>query len=50
MLVTLATAPDGTVEAVAHPELPQAAVMWHPERATDDDADRAMLRALVERG
>jgi N5-(cytidine 5'-diphosphoramidyl)-L-glutamine hydrolase len=48
-LVALATAPDGTVEAVAHPDLPQAAVMWHPERATDNDADRALLLALVER-
>lgn len=49
-LVPLATAPDGTIEAAAHPDLPQAAVMWHPERATDDDADRALLQALVERG
>jgi gamma-glutamyl-gamma-aminobutyrate hydrolase PuuD len=49
-LVPLATAPDGTVEAVAHPDLPQAAVMWHPERAVDDESDRLVLRALVERG
>ncbi len=46
-LTILATAPDGTVEAVAHPELPQAGIMWHPERAPADAEDRALLAALL---
>jgi putative glutamine amidotransferase len=43
----LATAPDGSVEAVAHTDLPQVGVMWHPERVQHDEADRALLTALV---
>ena len=31
-LEPMATAPDGTVEAAVHPDLPWAGVMWHPER------------------
>jgi gamma-glutamyl-gamma-aminobutyrate hydrolase PuuD len=46
-LLVLASAPDGTVEAVAHPSLPQVGVMWHPERPIADPADRALLDALV---
>jgi gamma-glutamyl-gamma-aminobutyrate hydrolase PuuD len=45
--VILATAADGTVEAVAHRDLPQVGVMWHPERPTRDAADRALLDALL---
>ncbi len=46
-LVAIAHAPDGSVEAVAHRTLPQVGVMWHPERAPGDAADRALLTALV---
>lgn len=31
-LVPLALADDGSVEALAHVELPQLGVLWHPER------------------
>ena len=47
-LRVLATAPDGTVEAVVHPELSQVGVMWHPERDPADDADRALLAWMLE--
>ena len=46
-LDVLATAPDGSVEAVAHPTLPQVGIMWHPERAEPDPADRALLDSLI---
>jgi N5-(cytidine 5'-diphosphoramidyl)-L-glutamine hydrolase len=49
ILEVLATAPDGTVESVAHRTLPQVGVMWHPERAVPDPADRELLADLVER-
>ena len=43
----LAFARDGTVEALFHPELPMAAVMWHPERpGPSRDADACLLRHL----
>jgi putative glutamine amidotransferase len=48
-LEILATAPDGSVEAVAHRTLPQVGIMWHPERATPDPADRELLARLIER-
>jgi putative glutamine amidotransferase len=48
-LTPAATAPDGTVEAVVHRDLPQVGVMWHPERAPADPADRAVLAALLDR-
>ena len=47
-LRVLATAPDGTVEAVVHPELSQVGVMWHPERDPADDADRALLAWVLK--
>lgn len=47
VLEILATAPDGTVEAVAHRTLPQVGIMWHPERAVADPMDRELLRALI---
>jgi N5-(cytidine 5'-diphosphoramidyl)-L-glutamine hydrolase len=49
-LLELAVAPDGTVEAACHRELPQVGVMWHPERATEDAVDLDLIRALVGRG
>jgi gamma-glutamyl-gamma-aminobutyrate hydrolase PuuD len=38
-----ALAADGSVEAVRHPEFPQAAVMWHPERGPGDPSDAALI-------
>lgn len=49
-LVPIAHAPDGSVEAVAHRTLPQVGLMWHPERAPRDGADRTLLAALVGAG
>ena len=41
-------APDGTVEAVRHANLPWTGVLWHPERDDPTDpADRALLRAVL---
>lgn len=47
-LDVLATAPDGSVEALCHRELPQVAIMWHPERTPEHPADLDLLRALLE--
>jgi putative glutamine amidotransferase len=44
-----ALAPDGSVEALRHPSLPQAAIMWHPERAPADERDAALIRGFFER-
>ncbi len=41
-----ATAPDGTVEAVAHRSLPQWGVMWHPERQPKDGRDLEIFASL----
>ena len=41
----VASAADGTVEAVAHDKLPQWGIMWHPERAPHDPRDLELLRA-----
>lgn len=48
-LSCLALAPDGTVEAVRHKQLPWTAIMWHPEREHEAvAADRAIIeRALL---
>ena len=45
----LATAPDDSVEAVAHRELRQVGIMWHPERDPADPADRALLAWVMGR-
>jgi gamma-glutamyl-gamma-aminobutyrate hydrolase PuuD len=47
-LEVLATAPDGTVEAVAHRTLPHVGIMWHPERADPDPVDRELLARLID--
>jgi gamma-glutamyl-gamma-aminobutyrate hydrolase PuuD len=47
--VPVAFAPDGTVEAVAHVELLQWGIMWHPERDPYDERDLYILRAAFER-
>ena len=44
-LQVMATAPDGTVEAVAHPSLRQWGIMWHPERAPFHTRDADLIRA-----
>ncbi len=46
----LATAPDGSVEAIVHRRHPQCAVMWHPERAPEDPRDARLIRDLFTRG
>ncbi len=43
-LIPLATAPDGTIEAIVHRTRRQAAVMWHPERNPQNPHDREMIR------
>lgn len=48
-LVPVAFAPDRTIEAVAHVELPQWGIMWHPERDPHDERDLDILRAAFER-
>lgn len=45
-LAPLASAPDGTVEAVAHRHLRQWGILWHPERAPHDPRDRELVRAV----
>lgn len=47
-LVEARSADDGSIEAMRHPVLPIAAVMWHPERATPfDPRDIALFRNLL---
>ncbi len=52
--IAVATAPDGTVEAMHHVELPHVAIMWHPERADPTrgtpwiDDDLALVRRMLE--
>ncbi|MDQ2104236.1 gamma-glutamyl-gamma-aminobutyrate hydrolase family protein [Azospirillum isscasi] len=42
------SAGDGLVEAIRHPSLPLAAVMWHPERTLPfDPRDIALFRNLL---
>lgn len=42
----LATAPDGTVEAIEHTAHAWVGTMWHPERDARDADDVALLRSL----
>ena len=44
----IATAPDGTVEAIAHRHRPQWGMMWHPERPPHDEQDIHLIRALFD--
>jgi putative glutamine amidotransferase len=50
VLRVAALSPDGSVEAVRHPELPRAAIMWHPERAPHDARDAALVRGFFGSG
>ncbi|MCP3902665.1 MAG: glutamine amidotransferase [Planctomycetes bacterium] len=43
----VATAPDGSVEAIAHKRARQWAIMWHPERGPADDRDIEIIRRLM---
>jgi len=43
VLRVAALSADGSVEAARHPELPQAAIMWHPERGPGDPSDAALI-------
>ena len=45
----LATAPDGSVEAVRHRRFRQWGIMWHPERPPHDAQNATLLRALFTR-
>ena len=45
-LRVLATAADGSVEAVVHERLPQWGIMWHPERPPHDPRDLELLEAI----
>ncbi len=48
-LRALATAADGSVEALAHAELPQWGIMWHPEREADPAGLATLLGPLLAR-
>lgn len=48
-LMPLATAPDGTIEAARHVELPWTCIMWHPEREVSQrDLNVRLVRAAIE--
>ncbi len=48
-VVEARSADDGLVEAIRHPHLPLAAVMWHPERTLPfDPRDIDLFRNLLE--
>ena len=38
----IATADDGTIEAIAHEQLPWIGIMWHPERGNSKDSDNSI--------
>jgi putative glutamine amidotransferase len=48
--LALATAPDGTVEAVCHRRHRQWGIMWHPERDPFDSRDLELMRMLFVEG
>jgi putative glutamine amidotransferase len=49
-LKVVATAPDGTIEALEDPSFPMmVATQWHPERLTDEAEHLAPFKLLVER-
>jgi len=41
---------DHNIEALHHPEMPIAAVMWHPERTGAPHGDHALIQSLILRG
>jgi anthranilate/para-aminobenzoate synthase component II len=49
-LVAAGVDKDGNIEALHHPSLPVAAIMWHPERPGAPGADRSLIDRLVEEG
>lgn len=50
VLLAEATAPDGSIEALRHPSLPQWGIMWHPERDPRDPRDVELFDALFKEG
>lgn len=48
-LTAIAMGPGRSVEAVAHEELPQWGIMWHPERAPHEKRDRDLIRHFLDR-
>lgn len=44
----VATAPDGSAEAIVHKDLPQWGIMWHPERPPHNERDAHLVQALFE--
>jgi putative glutamine amidotransferase len=49
-LAVVAFAPDGTIEAVRHRQLPWMGIMWHPEReAPFSEDDRELVTDLFLR-
>lgn len=46
VLMPLAIAPDGSVEALRHKNAPQWAVMWHPERAPSNEQDAQLIKTI----
>ena len=49
-LVAAGVDEDGNIEALHHPSLPVAAIMWHPERLGAPTADRLLVDRLLEEG
>lgn len=45
-LVVLASAPDGSIEAVRHQRYNQWGIMWHPERDPSDPRDATLIRKI----
>lgn len=39
---------DGSLEAMAHPSLPQIGIMWHPERGESSRYNDLLLRSLFK--
>ena len=49
-LKSFATCADGTIEAAYHPELPIAAITWHPERKSpDENFNKKLVQAFVNK-
>ncbi len=48
-LVVVATAPDGSVECLRHPDRPVYGIMWHPERDSPSaSTDRQLFEHLFD--
>lgn len=47
-LTATATDAEGYVEGLCHPDMPLAAIMWHPERDKQLEGDRLLLTRLSD--